>query len=84
MEFLIIYFIFSLTTSIAGYINLVRPVLLKIKEEAPLCDISQSPTIALFIFLVLGILIAPLMFLPSIIPSMASTFKDALFNTLME
>lgn len=84
VEALILYCIFALTTSLAGYITLVKPVINRLRHEQPLSDIAQSPTIASFVFIVVGFLVAPAMFLPTIIPSYAKTFQESLFETISE
>ena len=84
VEFLICYFVFAITTSIVCYINLVGPVLKRLKAERPLSDISQSPLLSIMVFILIGVIIAPIVFIPSIVPKHALVFQDALFETLAE
>lgn len=79
MEFLLIYALFAITTSLTSIYELVMPVIALRKVEG-------LPTMPLYlvypIFIVLNTIIAPMVFFSCVIPSMGERFRIALYNGL--
>jgi len=84
VEYLIIYLIFAAATAATSLITIIIPVIDKISVVKPFNDIAQSPILAQFVFFVVGLLVAPLILIPSIVPAYNKTFQDSLFTTLTE
>jgi RsiW-degrading membrane proteinase PrsW (M82 family) len=76
------YLIFALTTSIASILILMRPVYQRLKKNEPLNMLVQAPAITYFVFAILGILAAPFILLPTLIPSQSELFKDTLYESI--
>lgn len=83
-ELLILYAVFCITTSLTTYIILAAPVLKRLSEEEPDNFIANQPVLAAFVFIVLATLVAPILFIPAIVPSFGETFKESLFESLKE
>lgn len=81
-EYLILYAIFCLATSTTFIFTVVKPVMKTLAIEKPLCDISQHRYLALGIFFIMGLIFAPIVLLPAIVPKYNLTFSDTLYNTL--
>lgn len=78
------YLIFSATTSIAALILLMYPVLVSLKIEQPLNLLVQYPALTYFTFFIMGILLAPILFLSTIIPNLNETFKNSLLESVRD
>jgi len=78
------YFIFSATTSIAALILLMYPVMISLKIEQPLNLLVQYPGLTYFVFFIMGILLSPILFLSTIIPSLNETFKNSLLESVRD
>lgn len=83
-EYLILYAIFAIATAATSMITLVIPVLEKISVVNPFNDVAQSPILAQVVFFLVGLLVAPAILIPSIVPSYNKTFQESLFKTLTE
>ena len=85
MESLLIgYALFCLTTSLAAFFTLMWPVLIKLKGEQPNNQLIQYPFITASVFILMGILSAPLLFFPAIIPTLAETFQKTLYASIKD
>lgn len=78
MEYLIMYGLFALTTAIAGTLELCGP-LLKEFDRGPG---KEHPYLLVFVFFIGAILIAPLLLIPTIIPSQGEAFRNK-FHQIM-
>ena len=71
MDFLLIYALFALTTSLAAVYELLMPVMSK-HPEAP------DKVLIHIVFIAVTFLIAPLTFFSCIVPSMGIVFREYL------
>lgn len=72
MTILALYWLFAITTSIASIYELLFPVMRL--QPSPI----NSKYLIIFTFFIINILIAPLVFLSCIVPSMGERFRQAL------
>jgi hypothetical protein len=83
MEYLILYFIFALTTAIAVQYVIIGPAL---REAILLLDkgdpIYDNPRLAAVTFFLMSIIVAPVVFIVYLSTAGTQTFKDALVNSL--
>ncbi|NDB57392.1 hypothetical protein EB001_02905 [bacterium] len=79
MSFTDWYLLFSLTTAICAVWELLVPVMNTEKEEMGKID---AETLIYLVFFTMSIILAPLVFLSCIIPSMGDRFKNSLYNGL--
>jgi len=79
MSFTDWYLLFSLTTAICAVWELLVPVMNTEKEEMGKID---AETLIYLVFFTMSIILAPLVFLSCINPSMGDRFKDSLYNGL--
>ena len=79
MSFIYIYILFALTTSLTALYEILMPVIRRRLSEVDKVDNILTTTITFFI---LSTLIAPLLFLSCIIPSMGDRFRNALYDGL--
>lgn len=84
VEVLILYLVFCLTTSFTAYILLINPVLKRLQLEEPDSYVAESPNLAGMVFIILATLVAPILFIPAIVPSFGEAFKETLFETLKD
>lgn len=75
MEFLLLYALFSITTSLAALYELMMPVISIQEQEKGKVEYKY---LMYFTFILVSILIAPLIFLSCIIPSMGVRFRIAM------
>ena len=83
MGFVMAYALFALTTAIAAMYELVFPVYKEVAKEQPDTPLVEYKTITLSTFFVLCFMIAPLVFIPSIVPSRGQRFRSALKNSML-
>lgn len=79
-----IYLIFCLTTSITAIINLMQPVLERLRKSQPTNNLVENKFLTYFVFLIMGILVAPFLILPAIIPHLTETFQDTLYESIKD
>lgn len=84
LEVLILYGIFCLTTAIFFLIKNVLPTLVQLEIEDPSNVLLEHRYSAYMVFLVIGILGAPILFLCIMIPSVSKQFDFALLNSLKD
>lgn len=72
MSVLVLYSVFCLTTAIVALKDLLYPVM-RTQTEA-----ISNPVLIPLVFFIISILIAPLVFLSCIVPSMGDKFREAL------
>jgi hypothetical protein len=79
MNFLALYAIFAIATSLTALYELVTPVINKRKVERG--DTMPIPLLYI-IFFCINMLIAPIVFLSCIIPEWGIRFREALYDGL--
>lgn len=72
MSILVLYGVFCLTTAIVALKDLLYPVM-RTQTEA-----ISNPVLIPLVFFIISVLIAPLVFLSCIVPSMGDKFREAL------
>ncbi|HUW26197.1 MAG TPA: hypothetical protein VMW07_06685 [Gallionella sp.] len=78
-----LYVLFSLTTAITGLIQIFIPVLRKIKAKQADNLVVKSPFTSNLLFVVLGFITSPLLFVVLMIPPVTNRFTDALYDNLI-
>lgn len=77
-NFILLYVIFALTTTITAAIELFWPVIAAIKVYAPELLVIKHTAMTLTSLMLIAFIAAPLIFLPCIIPSMGDRFRKSL------
>lgn len=81
MVLLSMYALFALTTAIVSLLELLGPVInFRIKNKKPV----EHVYLTYFVFFCISLLIAPLVFLSCIVPSMGERFRETLEKGLFE
>lgn len=83
MGFVMAYALFALTTAIAAMYELVLPVFKEVTKEQPNTPLVEYKTITISTFFLLCVLVAPLVFIPSIVPSRGERFRSALKTSML-
>jgi len=78
------YLIFAFTTSIFALIDVFGPILSKAREDGISNVLTENPKLSILVYLCITTLIAPLVILPLLIPSMNARFRDSLATTVRE
>jgi len=78
------YIIFALATSIFALIDVFMPVLKEAKEFGVRNVLTENPKLSYFIYVCISTLIAPLIVLPLLVPSMNTRFRNSLANLVNE
>ena len=78
------YIIFALATSIFALIDVFMPVLKEAKEFGVRNVLTENPKLSYFIYVCISTLIAPLIVLPVLVPSMNTRFRNSLANLVNE
>lgn len=68
MTYVIVYLIFCVTTSISAVLEVFWPILKSAKAEGIDNEFTNSPYLSVFVFFVINIFFAPLMFLGLFMP----------------
>jgi len=79
MSFIDWYLLFSLTTAVCAVWELLVPVMNTEKEEMGKIDAEK---LIYIVFFIMSIILAPLVFLSCIIPSMSDRFRSSLHSGL--
>jgi len=79
MSFIDWYLLFSLTTAVCAVWELLVPVLHLEKTES---GTVSAEKLIYIVFFIMSIILAPLVFLSCIIPSMSDRFRSSLHNGL--
>ncbi len=69
------YLLFASTTAIVAVLELFNPVLSLLEKSAPEVNVVEYKHISKFVFLVFAFSVAPVIFLPCIIPSIGERFR---------
>lgn len=79
-----LYFILAIALSIMHIFELILPTLEQVKNKNPEAMVIRSYRTTVFVFFILGILVAPLLLLPTFSGLKSVEFKDALFDSLVK
>lgn len=71
MSYLIIYAIFAVATSLSSLYEIFMPALMSARRQGIKNDFTDSMYLSTFIFFLINVLIAPVMFLVIIIPGVS-------------
>jgi hypothetical protein len=77
-----LYMLFSLTTAIVGLIRIYAPIHKKLKDSHTDNLITISPVRSNLIFVILGIITSPLLFVVLMVPSVNHAFMNAMYDSL--
>lgn len=77
---IIFYLLFALTTAFTAVYEILYPVMQLRKQEFEV----ENQTVTYVTFFLLTFLIAPLIFLSCVIPSMGERFRNSLYDGLFE
>ena len=77
-----LYILFSLTTAIVGLIRIHAPIYKKLTDGRVNNLITTSPALSNLIFMVLGFITSPLLFVVLVVPSVNHKFLDAMYDSL--
>lgn len=78
------YIIFALATSIFALIDVFMPVLREAQEFGVKNTLTENPKLSYFVYLCISTLIAPMLVLPLLVPSMNARFRASLANMVNE
>ena len=84
MSFIEYYIIFALTTSIFALFDVFIPVLAEATEAGVSNVLIQNPKLSCFVYFCLTTIIAPLVFLPILVPSMSVRFRESMLRVVSE
>lgn len=81
---IVLYIIFCVTTSITGMFILLQPTLAELTDMQPDNLIVQTKFIGYAVFFFMGVLTAPVLFLPTIHPEYGNSFRKSLLNSIRD
>lgn len=77
-----LYVLFSLTTAIVGLTRIYVPIHKRLKDSHAGNLMTISPARSNLIFVVLGFVTSPLLFVVLVVPSVNHKFMDAMYESL--
>jgi hypothetical protein len=83
MDLIYGYALFAATTAIAAHYELINPVMEEVLAREPEDNISLHPKLTHMVAFLLSILLAPLVLVPTLIPSAGKTFRNTLVTSLI-
>ena len=78
------YIIFALATSIFALIDVFMPVLKEAKEFGVRNVLTENPKLSYFVYFCISTIIAPMLVIPLLVPSMNIRFRASLANLVNE
>ena len=78
------YIVFALTTAIFALIDIFMPVLREARDFGVKNVLTENPKLSCFVYLCITAIIAPLVALPVLVPSMNVRFRASLANMVNE
>jgi hypothetical protein len=82
MDWLIIYIVFALTTSICAWLFYYLPVMRIIKQRGIQNTFTNSPILSSVVYIVISTIIAPSVFLPLFSEAHGKMFRNALLEEM--
>lgn len=83
-ELLIIYALLALTTAIASAFTILVPVLKELSREQPDNTLVENPLLTYLTYISIGIIVAPILFVPTILPTYNEIFKEHLLKSIKD
>ena len=84
MDVILPYLLFAVTTGLVSLYELINPVLRELAVTDPDNVVLQNKTISYITFTLMGILCAPILFVPCVFPSIGERFRSALVIALQD
>jgi hypothetical protein len=78
------YIVFALATAITAVITILNPVLRQLEQEGSDSYMLEKKYTTYSAFIILSIVAAPILILPTIFTKANSTFKQSLLNSFRE
>ncbi|HEY9706379.1 MAG TPA: hypothetical protein V6C58_28340 [Allocoleopsis sp.] len=78
------YLLFAVTTAAAAHYELVSPVFNMLEMINDKHNLIQYRFIASITFFLMNVVIAPIIFLPCVVPKMGVAFREGLLNAFKE
>lgn len=78
------YLIFALTTAIFALIDVFMPTLRAAKAEGVKNTLTENPKLSYLIYVCITTIIAPLVILPMLVPSMNERFRNSIIKVINE
>ncbi len=78
------YIFFALTTALAAVVTILMPVLKELYEDQPSNPLLESTFLTYMVFILLSVVVAPLLAIPTIFDRPNQVFKDALLNSIKD
>ena len=79
-----LYIIFAVTTALAAAITLMKPVLKRLAVTSPTNTLIEYRFITYLVFTILATVMAPFLFIPTIIPSLNLVFQDSFYESVKD
>lgn len=76
------YLIFALTTSLFALLDIFMPTMRKAASEGVDNVLTQNPKLSYFVYVCITTIIAPLVFLPLLVPSLNERFREGIAKTV--
>jgi hypothetical protein len=76
------YVLFAVTTALAALIELFLPVVSELRIREPKLQVSEHWIVTLLSLVLFAVILAPIIVLPTLIPSYSDRFKQALMSGL--
>lgn len=83
MEFLMYYAVFAVATALAALYEIFWPVVREVSANFPDTNIGSKPVLTCFSLTVFAVIVAPLVFLPCVVPKFGARFKHTLYEQLI-
>ena len=78
------YILFCITTSIVAILDLFWPAIVAARKEAIKNEITEYPLLSVVVFFCINLIIAPLLFLVVIVPSLNASATTGLNKVIRE
>ncbi len=78
------YVIFALATSIFALIDVFMPVLKEAREFGVHNVLTENPKLSYFVYVCISAIIAPMLIMPLLVPSMNTRFRNSLATMVNE
>lgn len=72
------YIIFALTTAIFALVDVFMPVLRAAQDSGVNNTLTENPKLSYFVYLCITTIVAPMVILPLLVPSMNARFRDGM------
>lgn len=79
-----VYLTFALATSLFALIDIFMPSMKQARNEGIDNVLTQNPKLSYFIYVCITTIIAPVVFLPLVIPSLNERFREGVCRTIYE